>query len=304
MLPCCLLALAWGFPQAGRADPRPAPLPWHLADFYVDIGFADPFESLSVDLLVLDDVPREPWLFFNPLGGQLHRNDFYCGLMTLVPDAYQTNGQYGIRVAEVARGAAFTRWGDMLRESVRPGQTGWWVVSDHEGKLASVKHVHPWRKGLYTVKLARMDAEPFGDSWYRWVGAFLTDHATGFTGYLGALRFPGREPVLDRTLTAFVEAFGTPGVPPPAPDTLPPVRLVVGNWRVNNAPVTPKTVDVVYPTAVPRHARAVPAERFWAECGEKPPKGAPTGRGAFAVTVGPKPVDRPAEERLYPPPGK
>jgi len=74
-------------PATGDDPPKDekkyAPMPWHLVDTWWDIGGDTPFESLSVDVTISDDVPSSVNLYIAPIGlGHLSKTVFYGGIQT------------------------------------------------------------------------------------------------------------------------------------------------------------------------------------------------------------------------------
>src|ERR1700744_5496972 len=57
--------------------------PWHLVDLWWNLGTNAPFQSYSIDINVMDDVPTNVNLYISPVGlGKLNGMGFYGGLQT------------------------------------------------------------------------------------------------------------------------------------------------------------------------------------------------------------------------------
>jgi hypothetical protein len=124
-----------------------------------------------------------------------------------------------------------------------------------------------------------MDRETVEGRPVTWVGAFVYSHTTNENIFIGALRFPGENLILDKSLASFVEIYG-PMIPV---EEIPEVTVTFGNLRVNGEPVEHPSATAVYPKDVPDYAEAA---------GED---------GKVVVRVG-KPVERTERQvRLLPP---
>ncbi len=56
--------------------------PWHLCDVYFDFEGEHAFESVSIDVLVLDPVPEDCLLYISPMSLDLIGQPLYCGFQT------------------------------------------------------------------------------------------------------------------------------------------------------------------------------------------------------------------------------
>jgi hypothetical protein len=98
-----------------------------------------------------------------------------------------------------------------------------------------------------------MDQEMVGERICTWVGAFVYSHEKDENVFVGALRFPGENLVLDKSLASFVEIYG-PGIPV---QEIPAVTVTFGNLRVNGELIEHPSATAVYPQDVPDYADAV-----------------------------------------------
>ncbi len=246
----CVRAAEKPRPEA-RGYPPP---PWHLVDVWWDTGRDVPFKSYSIDVTLGDDVPATVNLYVAPVGlGHLDKTPFYGGLQTQA-DGYTKKDR---RLRKVGRGLIFSMWGQRSHDAIRPSVGGFCQSSGHEGDFVSVRRAYPWKKGRYTYRLVRMDAEEVGGKPFTWVGAFVYAHELDENAFVGALRFPGKDLVLKRQLASFVEIYGRAI---PVAD-IPRVTVTFANLKVNGKAVDRPAATAVYPARVPDYAEAVGKDR-------------------------------------------
>ncbi len=214
---------------------------------------------------------------------------FYLGMQTKLTSTGKNWGPGSLTYYN-SPGFVFTRWGDMKPESVRPTTDGTSLLSDHEGKHASVKVLRKWAKGRYTYRLDRGETVTMDDGVHTWAAASVTYHTSKETFSLGSLRFPGRELSSDWRFAGFVEVYGYHVIKPPK--ELPSFRLAYGNWRINGRPMDPTDIQVSYPEEVPQVAEAKPIKQFVAdgECDKS--ADLPTGVDAVGIVIRSKPMNR------------
>ena len=97
-----------------------------------------------------------------------------------------------------------------------------------------------------------MDKEMVEDKPFTWVGAFVYSHGKDEHVFIGALRFPGENLVLDQKIASFVEVYGR-AIPV---EQIPKVTVTFGNLRVNGQPVDDPAATAIYPDGVPDYANA------------------------------------------------
>lgn len=157
------------------------------------------------------------------------------------------------RLRGIGPGFLMSMWGQRSEDAIRPSIGGFFQSSGHEGDFVSARRPYRWSKGKYTYRVVRMDRELFDGKPYTWVGAFVYAHEKDENVYVGALRFPGGNLVLDKSLASFVEIYG-----PPIPlNAIPKVTVTFGNLRVNGEPIKNATATAVYSKEVPDYAEAV-----------------------------------------------
>jgi hypothetical protein len=222
-------------------------MPWHLVDIWWDTGEDRPFESYAIDVTISEDVPSSVNLYIAPIGlGQLSGTRFYGGIQTMA-DGYTKQNR---RLRKIGPGLLMSMWGQRTFDAIRPSLGGLCQSSGHEGDFVSVRRPYEWSKGTYTYRVVRMDKEMVEDQSYTWVGAFVYSHEKDENVFVGALRFPGENLVLDRRIASFVEVYGR-AIPV---EEIPRVTMTFGNLRVNGQPVDNPAATAIYPDGVPDYA--------------------------------------------------
>lgn len=237
---------------AGRAagdEPAVGPTPWHLVDIWWNIGEDRPFESYSIDVTIDAEVPDDVRLYVAPIGlGHLSKTPFYGGLQTRA-DGYTKRER---KLQEIGRGLLMSMWGERSHDAIRAADGGFCQSSGHEGDFISVRRPYAWAKGKYTYRIVRMDEEVVDGKPCTWGGAFVYSHEQDENVFIGALRFPGENLVLDHRIASFVEIYGR--VIPV--EDIPPVTVTFGNLCVNGQPVEVKSASAHFPRGVPDYASA------------------------------------------------
>ena len=235
--------------QPPKDEKKYAPMPWHLVDTWWDIGQDTPFESLSIDVTISDDVPSSVNLYIAPVGlGHLSKTPFYGGIQTQA-DGYTKKDQ---KLRTIGPGFLFSMWGERSLDAIRPSDGGFCQSSGHEGDFVSVRRPFSWKKGKYTYRLSRMDQVTIESKPFTWVGAFVYSHDKDENLFIGALRFKGDKLVLDRKVANFVEVYGQSK---PVSD-IPKLTVTFGPPVVNGNVAVNPTAEVVYPKGVPDYAEA------------------------------------------------
>lgn len=256
-------AIADDPPRAAKAY---APMPWHLVDTWWDAGEAIPFESLSVDVTIGEDVPPAVSLYIAPIGlGHLSGTPFYGGIQT----RSDGNTRDDPKLRGIGPGFLFSMWGERSIDAIRPSEGGFFQSSGHEGDFVSARRPYAWKKGKYTYRLVRMDEEVIDGKPFTWVGAFVLSHEKGENLFVGALRFPGKDLVLDGKVANFVEIYGRER----PVEEIPAVTVTFGPPVVNGKAAGRKA-EAVYPEGVPDYADAAAQD------------------GSLVITVGKPVADR------------
>jgi len=224
------------------------PMPWHLVDLWWDLGTNAPFESYSLDVDILDDVPADIHLYIAPIGlGKLNGAGFYGGLQT------QSDGKTIADESDrgIGRGIIFSRWDERDTAAIRaaaPG--GYFQSSGNEGDFISVRAPYEWTKGSYTYRLVKMDRSVVHGEVGTWVGGFVYSHERHENAFIGAMWFKGADLVLDKSIASFIEIYG--GRIPIA--TIPTVHIRYANPTVNGVPIPDPVVKGHFDKGIPEVA--------------------------------------------------
>ena len=248
MLRLCLFLALTAVPPLGPEQPSKPP-PWHLVDIWWNTGEDRAFENYSIDVTISDDVPSSVRLYVAPIGiASLGGTKFYGGIQTMA-DGYTKQDR---RLRRIGPGFLMSMWGERSEDAIRPSVGGLFQSSGHEGDFVSVRRPYEWTKGTYTYWVVRMDREAVGKRTFTWVGAFVYSHEKDENIFVGALRFPGENLVLDKSLASFVEIYG-PRIPV---EEIPEVTVTFGNLRVNGEAVENPSATALYPKDVPDYVEA------------------------------------------------
>ncbi len=250
-----LLAITCSFAvqTVGAEEPKIGPTPWHLIDIWWNLGEGRAFESYSIDVTIDSDVPADVRLYIAPIGlGHLNKTAFYGGLQTQ-SDGYTKSDR---KLRGIGRGLLMSMWGERSHDAIRPADGGFYQSSGHEGDFVSVRRPYAWTKGTHTYKIVRMDKEIVDGKPCTWVGAFVYSHDKDENIFIGALRFPGENLVLEKSVASFVEIYGR-AIPL---ENIPAVTVTFGNLRVNGQPVEVKKASAHYPAGVPDYANATASD--------------------------------------------
>lgn len=226
------------------------PTPWHLIDFWWDLGVEEVLQDYSIDVTISGDIPEEVRLYIAPIGlAKISGMSFYGGLQT-ASDGFlehpHRQRQY------IGRGSIFSRWGTRTLDAVRRSLGGLYESGGYEGDFVSVRHPFPWKPGRYTYSVRRQAQGVEEGKPYTWLGAFVLDHQTGQEVYIGALRFEGQDLKMDRRAAGFVEIYGRRR---PVED-IPQIAVSFGPWRLNGREIKPASITAYYPVKVPARAKA------------------------------------------------
>jgi hypothetical protein len=231
-------------------EPPPAPgklkeTPWHLVDLWWNLGTNMPFESYSIDVDIMDDVPTNINLYLSPVGfGKLNAAGFYGGLQTHA-DGHSTDNPVD---RGIGRGLIFSRWDERDPTAVRPASSGGIFQSaGNEGDFVSVRAPYEWAKGRYTYRVVKMDHSQVHGQDGTWVGAFVYSYQRHENAFIGALWFKDNDLVLDKSIASFVEIYGE--VIPVA--TVPTVRIRYENPTVNGKIISWPSVDGSFDKGIP-----------------------------------------------------
>lgn len=249
----CLLASGLSAEGADASSAKPLPkLPWHMMNLWWEFPATDDFQSLDIDVRVKGEVdPSKLNLYIAPIGlGQLNGVNFYGGIQSNI-GGYAVSPDSPTGPYHKGKGAIFSRWGhkDLDTSFVRPASDGLIEAAGYEGDFASGRRPYAWGEGTYTYSLRKLtyEKDKEGTEW-TWVGAFVTDKATGQFTFISSLKFPGRKLAFWGRHSAFIEIYGGKAVDIAA---LPPLEIAIGHPRVNGRAVDIKRLVLVHPEEGP-----------------------------------------------------
>jgi len=247
----CLAVLGLQAQDAAPAKPLPK-LPWHMMNLWWDMPETPDFQSLDIDVRIKGEVDSSKLnLYIAPIGlGDLNGVRFYGGIQSNIGgypvSEASPNGAY-----HKGKGAIFSRWGhkDLDTSFVRPAADGLVEAAGYEGDFASGRRPYAWAEGTYTYSLRKLSYEKDkdGKEW-TWVGAFVTDKATGQFTFITSLKFPGRTLAFWGRHSAFIEIYGGKQVDIAQ---LPALEIAIGHPRVNGKPVEVRKLTLVHPPQGP-----------------------------------------------------
>ena len=215
------------------------PMPWGLVTIWWDLPSLGSFQSLSMEVDVVNDLPSDRHLYLAAIGaGKLDNTRFYGGLQ--VGAKVPGGGQDKI--------ALFSRWGERSRDAIRVAPGGFSESSGHEGDFIGVRRAVPWHSGRYVVSLTVVERS--ADSF--WAAMTVLESASGRTWDIGSLRFPGNTAALGPGIASFVEVYGEPI----SPEHIPHVTIKYGGMRINGVSIIPKGAKALYTPDIPPYAEA------------------------------------------------
>lgn len=249
----CLPAPGLRAEAAAPAAAKPLPkLPWHMMNLWWEMPATEDFQSLDIDLRVKGEVdPSRLNLYIAPIGlGQLNGVNFYGGIQSNI-GGYAVSPDSPTGAYHKGKGAIFSRWGnkDLDTTFVRAASDGLVEAAGYEGDFASGRRPYAWGEGAYTYSLRKLtyEKDQDGKEW-TWVGAFVTDKATGQFTFISSLKFPGRKLAFWGRHSAFIEIYGGKKVDIAA---LPPLEIAIGQPRINGKAVDIRRLLLVHPEKGP-----------------------------------------------------
>ncbi len=253
LLLACLLAPGLRAEGADASPAKPLPkFPWHMMNLWWEMPATDDFQSLDIDVRVKGEVdPSKINLYIAPIGvGELNGVSFYGGIQSNI-GGYAVSPDSPTGPYHKGKGAIFSRWGnkDLDTSFVRPASDGLIEAAGYEGDFASGRRPYAWGEGTYTYSLRKLtyEKDKEGKEW-TWVGAFVTDKATGQFTFVSSLKFPGRKLAFWGRHSAFIEIYGGKVVDIAA---LPPLEIAIGHPRVNGKAVDIRRLWLVHPEKGP-----------------------------------------------------
>jgi len=223
-----------------------------MMNLWWEMPAAPDFQSLDIDVRVKGEVdPAKINLYIAPIGlGQLNGVNFYGGIQSNI-GGYAVSPDSPKGAYHKGKGAIFSRWGhhDLDTSFVRAAADGLVEAAGYEGDFASGRRPYAWGEGSYTYSLRKLtyEKDKDGKEW-TWVGAFVTDKATGHFTFISSLKFPGRTLAFWGRNSAFIEIYGGKPVDIAA---LPALEIAIGHPRVNGKPAEIRSLALVHPDQGP-----------------------------------------------------
>ncbi len=224
------------------------PLPWHLVDIWWDIKSpAEEFKSFSMEISLDKDMPADHFnLYVAPIsGGFEDGTDFYGGLQTNIGGYPASKPEDQSGPYHKGKGGIFSRWGEHLDLSfVRSEPDGFVEAAGYEGDFVSGRRPYPWKAGSYIFEIRRLPRTKGDDKASSWLGAFVTDKATGATSRIASLKFPGHRLRFKNSFASFVEFYGGKEVDIPS---LPALEIRFSRPLLNDKPVALLRISASHP---------------------------------------------------------
>jgi hypothetical protein len=208
---------------------------------------AEDFESLSVEIALDRDMPSAKYnLYVSPITASFQNGErFYGGLQTNIGGAPAANPSQRPVSGDKGKGAIFSRWGEGLDLTfVRPEPDGYVEAADYEGSFVSGRRPYHWKAGSYIFEIRRMPPDPAEEGGANWLGAYVTDKASGVSTHISSLKFKGGKLRLDSAFAGFVEFYGGKDVDIAK---LPPLEIRFGPVAFNGKRVAAVRVRVIHP---------------------------------------------------------
>lgn len=183
--------------------------PWHMID--IDCYFKKdiPFDKISVDLQIKEDISADEFLYIAPFCGSINGIGFYAGIQTqcggyINPLHNEENADYH----EIGKAMIFSRWDTRNINAIQKATNGVCESSGYEGDFISVRNTLKWKKGKYTLNLINTHKTIELDGILHTFVEFTTyDHQKDSSFSCGKLAFPGEQLVLKKSNYIFVELY-------------------------------------------------------------------------------------------------
>jgi len=183
--------------------------PWHMID--IDCFFKKdiPFDKISVDLKIKEDISADEFLYIAPFCGSINGIGFYAGIQTqcggyVNPLHNEENADYH----EIGKAMIFSRWDTRNINALQKATNGVCESSGYEGDFISVRNTLKWKKGKYTLNLINTHKTIELDGiLHTFVEFTAYDHQKDSSFSCGKLAFPGEQLVLKKSNYIFVELY-------------------------------------------------------------------------------------------------
>ncbi len=175
--------------------------------------------SVEFDITVHVDPGTSVGEYLSPFNGEIDGAKIYFGMQTDVFKPDRPDPGYG-RGKGVGKGLIFSTWWSFDPADTRIAEDGFIQLGTHEGHFVGVRRPYQWGVGDYRLRLARGEPEGDGD-WFdlsiqrilpREALSITRPEPVGDSHWIGALRFPRKDPLIPATLSAsatgFLEVYG------------------------------------------------------------------------------------------------
>ncbi len=168
-----------------------------------------PFDKISVDLQIKDDISADEFLYIAPFCGRINGINFYAGIQTqcggyVNPLHNEQNADYH----EIGKAMIFSRWDTRNIKALQKATNGVCESSGYEGDFISVRNTLKWKKGKYTLNLINTHKTIELDGiLHTFVEFSAYDHQKDSSFSCGMLAFPGEQLVLNKANYMFVELY-------------------------------------------------------------------------------------------------
>ncbi|WP_411971824.1 hypothetical protein ACLCDV_17995 [Sphingobacterium sp. Lzh-3] len=229
--------------------------PLHYTNsYYVLDSAVNDFHSISIDIIVKDDIPDHYSFYISPFNISLNNILLYCGIQSAGGGISVKTG----KEEDIKFNGIFSRWFERTKKALKT--TGYYASSDAEGDFISVRNTVGWHKGSYRITLKKEGyiagkAVPdtinpketyfsWGDYEHTWVTMYVEDLSTKKVVNVGSLAFPGKKIQMKEHITSFLEQYkyfidfaqrprDLEGLNVIRYDKLPKVTIIQKNLRIN-----------------------------------------------------------------------
>lgn len=192
--------------------------PLHFTNSFVTLDSSiDDFQSLSIDVEILNDIPDDYAFYISPFNISLNGMPIYGGIQTH-SDGYSVDDN---TYQQIGRGGIFSRWYERSKEATR--STGYYNSSDGEGDFISVRNKLNWNTGKYRLKLSKAEYIPgapipeqftpkdlyfaWGDMEHTWVTYTVENLESKKIDTIGSMAFPGKKLTMGKSIVYFTEQY-------------------------------------------------------------------------------------------------
>ncbi|MCS4226632.1 hypothetical protein [Sphingobacterium sp. BIGb0165] len=233
--------------------------PLHYTNSYYVLDSAiNDFQSISIDIIVQDDIPDHYSFYISPFNIALNDIPLYCGIQSAGGGISVKTG----KEQEIKFNGIFSRWFERTKKALKT--TGYYASSDAEGDFISVRNTVGWHKGAYRITLKKDGYIPgkavpdsinhketyfsWGDYEHSWITMYVEDLSSKKISNVGSLAFPGKKIKMEKQIISFLEQYkyfidfaqrprNLEGMTVIHYDKLPKVTIIQKNLQINGKTV-------------------------------------------------------------------